>query len=286
MIGTSQASYGRGNLKVCRRGKKGSILQVDLSRPHVMNAFNDDVYEDLIDLMRDSAKDSSVSALVLTGTGDFFSSGADLKSGAFTPEPNGRQTLHKPAGRFMMAIIAYPKILAAAVQGPAIGIAVTLLMHCDLVHCTPKATFWAPFTRLALVPELCSSHTFMESMGLSKANELLLLGKKIDATTALNWNICSQIVRDADTSGDPFHPQSLASQMCQELDKRLLSLPNGDKTAQYFSTMIKGSHRKRMEQVCREELLKLDERFDTGQVQQAAKKLRIGGSRTGPRSKL
>jgi len=278
--------YGRGNLRVCRRGKKGSILLVALSRPHVMNAFNDDVYGDLIDIMRESTRDSSVSALVLTGTGEFFSSGADLKSGAFTPEETGRQTLYKPAGRFMMAIIAYPKILAAAVQGPAVGIAVTLLMHCDLVHCTPKATFWAPFTRLALVPELCSSHTFMESMGLSKANELLMLGKKIDAATALNWNMCSQIVQNADSSGDPFHPQSLASEMCKELDRRLLSLPNGEKTAQYFSTMIKGARRKRMEQVCREELLKLDERFDTGQVQEAAKKLKIGGSKKGPRGKL
>lgn len=307
--------FGRGTLKVCRRGR--SILLVALYRPSLFNAFNDDgkqrvhadvyakmaiattpsyfcfvllpaVYEDLIAIMNLVEHDISLSAIVLTGSGSYFSSGADLKNGNFTPERVGRKTRFKPAGRFMLALIRFPKILAAAVNGPAVGIAVTLLLHCDLVHCSDKAILWAPFTRLALVPELCSSQTFIESHGLSKANEMLLLGKKICALTAMDWNICSKVVKSHGTTSpdDPFMPDSLGSQMCKEIDRKLLSLPLGDKTAHYFVHFIKGARRERMEKVCLAELDKLDERFDTGQVQEAASNIRIGSKAGKQRSKL
>jgi peroxisomal 3,2-trans-enoyl-CoA isomerase len=283
---SSPTVFGRGTVRTCLRGSRNSIVLVALARPHVKNAFNNDVYEDLIEILHWTSRDPSVAAVVLTGSGSYFSSGADLKGGTFEPEPRGRQTIHKPAGRFMMSVIAYPKILAAAVNGPAVGIATTTLMHCDLVYCSPTATFWAPFTRLALVPELCSSATFMATMGLSKANELLLMGKKIDALTAVQWNLCSQIVRGVDVSGNPFHTESLASKMCRELDERLLSLPSGERTAEYFVQMVKGSRRTQLEKICREELHKLDERFDTGQVSEAASALKIGSQAKANRSRL
>ena len=279
-VGTKPMPFGRDNLKICRRGKGGAILLVALFRPRLMNAFSDDLYLDLVDLFHQSARDDSIAALVLTGAGSYFSSGADLKGNSFEPEIGGRKTLEKPSGRFMMALIEYPKVLAAAVQGPTVGIGATLLMHCDLVHFSPRATLWAPFTRLALVPELCSSATFRERMGMSKANELLLLGRRIDAKTAYDWNICSRVVPDNGNVEDPFDPRSLGSRLCKELDKRLLSLPMGKKTANYFAELIKGGQqRKRMQEVCRQELLKLDERFDTGQVKVAASQLAIGSQK-------
>jgi enoyl-CoA hydratase/carnithine racemase len=286
-IADTPEPFGSGNLYTCRRGKKRSIVLASLFRPKTRNAFNDDLYEDLIQLLQSTAADPSVSAVVLTGVGSFFSSGADLRDGKFVPESGaGRETIKKPAGRFMMALIAYPKVLCAAVQGPAVGIGVTLLLHCDIVHCSPTASFWAPFTRLALVPELCSSVTFLETMGLSKANELLLLGKRIDAKKALDWNLCSEIVTDCDVSGDPFHSNSLASRMCNEIDRCLLSLPVGNTTADVFVSFVKGARRQRLERVCQAELLKLDERFNTGQVMEAASQIQIGSQKTHPRSKL
>eukprot|EP00541_Cyclophora_tenuis_P006338 CAMPEP_0116573678 /NCGR_PEP_ID=MMETSP0397-20121206/18930_1 /TAXON_ID=216820 /ORGANISM="Cyclophora tenuis, Strain ECT3854" /LENGTH=243 /DNA_ID=CAMNT_0004102275 /DNA_START=23 /DNA_END=751 /DNA_ORIENTATION=+ len=226
-------SFGRGTVRICRRGTGNDIVVVALWRPRVKNAVNDDMYLDMIDILAQSSHDSSITAIVLTGAESYFSSGADLKDGNFESEDGrGRDTLHRPAGRFMMALLAFPKVIVAAVQGPAVGIGFTLLLHCDLCLCTEQATFWAPFTRIALVPELCSSATFIETIGLSKANELLLLGKKIDAKTALDWNICSQIVGGCDQSGNPFHENSLASVACQQLDRHLLSLPLGGKTSQ------------------------------------------------------
>jgi peroxisomal 3,2-trans-enoyl-CoA isomerase len=280
--GNTPVFFGRGTLKICRRGKERSILLVALHRPRSMNAFNDDMYEDLIDLMNATIEDDSIAAIVLTGTGEYFSSGADLKNGNFHPEAGGRRTLQKPAGRFMMALIAYPKIIAAAVQGPAVGIAVTLLMHCDLVHASKVATFWAPFTRLALVPELCSSVTFRESMGLSKANELLLLGKKIDAATAFNYNIASRVVDQSTNPNDKTSFDStnnVVENLCTELDRSLLSLPLGARTSSYFVNLIRGGHRKEiLQEVCRRELVRLDERFDNGDTLEAARSLKIGSN--------
>ena len=132
-----------------------------------MNAFNNDLFQDLIDLMNDTARDERVAALVITGTGKFCSSGADLKNSQllFQQPPNEHQTHLAPPRRFMLTLLEYPKIIAAAVNGPAVGIACIMLLHFYLVHCRPNATFWAPLTRLALVPELCSSVTFRETMG-------------------------------------------------------------------------------------------------------------------------
>jgi enoyl-CoA hydratase/carnithine racemase len=282
-IGSTPVKFARGNLLVCRCCQR--ILLVAFSRPPV-NAFDDHLYEDLIDLFQYASTDPTVSAIVLTGDGLYFSAGADVKQFNMESSSNKNgQMLHTPAGRFMMALLSFPKILGAAVQGPAVGIGVTLLMHCDLVHCSENATFWVPFTRLALVPELCSSFTFTETMGLSKANELLLLGEKIDAKKAVEWNICSKVVSDCDMSGDPFHPQSLASLLCNTIDERLLSLPHGPKTADYFVSLVRGKRRRRLEQVCREELVKLDERFAANHVQEAAFKLQLDLKRE-PRSKL
>ena len=219
----------------CQKYK--SILVVALSRKRKRNAFSDGLYNDLISVLKKSSIDPSITVLLLTGDGSYFSSGADLTDPVnnFKPDEDGitsRNTLGRPAGQFMMEVLKYPKVLVAAVNGPAVGIGVTLLLHCDLVYLSSKATLWAPFTRLALVPELCSSVTFMERCGMSKANELLLLGSKIDARTAEKWNLCSYVVDDSeDFIDDPFHAQNIASKVCRMIAEKLLSLPLADDTA-------------------------------------------------------
>lgn len=136
------------------------MLLVALWRPRVKNAFSDDLYLDLIDVFSAATTDPTLSAVVLTGTESYFSSGADLKQNMMPEDGKGRETINRPAGRFMMALLAFPKVIAAAVQGPAVGIGVTLLLHCDLCLCTQQATFWAPFTRLALGTRHCPTCLF------------------------------------------------------------------------------------------------------------------------------
>eukprot|EP00814_Leptocylindrus_danicus_P004306 CAMPEP_0116012054 /NCGR_PEP_ID=MMETSP0321-20121206/4910_1 /TAXON_ID=163516 /ORGANISM="Leptocylindrus danicus var. danicus, Strain B650" /LENGTH=278 /DNA_ID=CAMNT_0003481355 /DNA_START=51 /DNA_END=887 /DNA_ORIENTATION=+ len=268
-----------------RMEKRGAILLVALSRTNKHNAVNDELYTDLANMLDESAKDDSITAVVLTGSGKYFSSGADLTDAksSFLPDEDGnsRDTLNKPAGQFMMAMFRFPKVLVAAVNGPAVGIAVTLLLHCDLVYCTPRVTLWAPFTRLALVPEFCSSVTFVERMGLPKANEMLLLGQKIDAATIERYNLCSAIINDSEDHhrGDPFHPQSIASIVCNKIEKNLLSLPLASETAGIFISLMRRRRQKYLEGVCKEELVKLDERFDRGDCLEAALKLNFGKSK-------
>lgn len=124
----------------------------------------------------------------------------------------------------------------------------------------------------------------IETMGLSKANEMLLLGKKIDATTALAWNVVSQVIEISpgdDCYSNPFAfsgSKSLAIQMCDQLQQHLLSLPLGSTTtSQLFVSMMRGSRRNRLIQVCQEELRLLNERFQRGDVLQAVSELSFGG---------
>lgn len=230
-----------------------------------MHSLTDDTYFDLLDAMSASITDESVAAFVLASSGRFFSSGNDLSSfGRSTDEPPKQQP--SPASRFMYALIEYPKLLACAVQGPAVGIATTMLPHFDLVFASSRATFWTPFTRIAVVPEMCSSVTFRELMGVSKANELLLLGRTIDAKTAYEWNMISRVIPEPIPT-TKSNPLWLAEKLCSTLDENLLSLPLGDRTASYFVKLVRSSGRKEyLANICRTELKQLEERFLSGQV--------------------
>lgn len=103
---------------------------------------------------------------------------------------------------------------------------------------------------------------------------MLLLGKQIDAQTAVQWNICSRSIRGTNTQ-DPFHSNSLATHMANEIYERLLNLPFGNETVKVFVKLIRGQRQARMQHVCREELVKFDERFNSGKVLEAAMQLNL-----------
>lgn len=116
-------------------------------------------------------------------------------------------------------------------------------------------------------------------MGLAKANNLLLLGKQINASEAVGYNICAEIVSECDQSGDPFQKNSIGSKMCNEIDEQLLSLPLGEKTSEIFVSMIRARRQKDLEALCKEELIKLDERIESGDILEAAMQLKFGVSK-------
>jgi Delta3-Delta2-enoyl-CoA isomerase len=263
-------------LRVKRLGSQKSIILCALNRPQVKNAFNDEQYRDLTMLLVAVERDESIHAIVLTGTGSYFSSGADLAS--FDLESEAK-TQDKPSGIFMLQLIHFTKLFCAAVNGPAIGIGVTLLLHCDLVYCTQDSTFWTPFTRIALVPEFCSSVLFPETMGLANANELLLMGRQIDAEQALRYNIVGKIIYDCSSIMDPFSKESIASFTCKEIDKKLLSLCHGDKTSRLFVSMVRGRRQKELEKICRFELNEIDKRIEKGDVLEATMDLMMKRSK-------
>ena len=94
--------------------RRGKVLIASVDRPEVRNAFNNDVYSDLTDVMHQVTADSSLVALILTGSGSFFSSGADLNTTPIDPKKHVKSILERPAGRFVMSLLAFPKIVVAA----------------------------------------------------------------------------------------------------------------------------------------------------------------------------
>ena len=103
-------------------------------------------YSELTRVLSEAKYDDSVLVLLLTGSGDYFSSGADV-SAIQKPEIDIRD---QPVSAFMWEIMHFPKPIIACVNGPAIGIGFTLLPHCDIVLCTENAYFWSPFARIAV----------------------------------------------------------------------------------------------------------------------------------------
>lgn len=147
-----------------RRYQHGKHMYVaELHRPPVKNAFNDAVYQQLIQAIDEYEANEDLHVLVITGHGDYFTSGADLQhafKGMNTEDEDAVLPSKGWPKKFMHAMLECKKVIAGAVNGRAIGIGVTLLLHCDFVFATENATFWTPFQRIGIVPEFASSYTF------------------------------------------------------------------------------------------------------------------------------
>jgi enoyl-CoA hydratase/carnithine racemase len=143
------------------------------------------------------AEDCSVKAAILTGSGSYYSSGGDFMDMG-TPDsflPAGISKLvadfnEKLFDRFL----DFPKPLLCAINGPAIGGAVTSAGLCDMVIASPSATFHTPFTELGLSPEGCSSLVFPQKLGEQNAHIILTEGRKVDAITAAEMGLVDELV--------------------------------------------------------------------------------------------
>ncbi|XP_060630746.1 enoyl-CoA delta isomerase 2-like isoform X2 [Anolis sagrei] len=178
---------------------KDNITKIVLNRPKVKNAINKKMYDEIIEALEEAAKDDSV-ITVVTGNGDFYSSGNDLNNYVdITPEEieTRAKESEKMLKSFVGNFIDFPKPLIAVVNGPAVGIAVTLLGLFDIVYASDRATFHTPFSSLGLSPEGCSSYTFPKIMGLSKATEMLLFNKKLTAAEACSWGLVTEVFPDS-----------------------------------------------------------------------------------------
>ncbi|CAL8399426.1 unnamed protein product [Arctogadus glacialis] len=175
------------------------ITTIMLNRPAKKNAITTELYTDIISALDQAAKDSSV-LTVITGAGDFYCSGNDLSNFTKIPE-GGIDALAKKSGdllrNYINAYIDFPKPLVAVVNGPAVGVSVTVLALFDLVYATDRATFHTPFSKLGQSPEGCSSYTFPLIMGPSKASEMLLFNKKLTATQACDQGLVTEVFPDA-----------------------------------------------------------------------------------------
>jgi peroxisomal 3,2-trans-enoyl-CoA isomerase len=182
---------------------KEGVALIKFTRPDRYNSFNRDQYEDIAKALEAVTRDDNAVCAVLTGSGKYYSSGNDMSSQTAasassesdSDDMEAKLTKMTEAGasRTVRALIEFPKPLFAAVNGPAIGFAVTTLALCDIVYCSDTATFNTPFMQFGFCAEGCSSLLLPEIMGTSRANEMLLLGKTFTAQEAHQTGLVSQV---------------------------------------------------------------------------------------------
>src|SRR3954464_3494798 len=172
-----------------------------LNRPEVLNAWNRQFGEDLLEAVQAAAGDDAVRAVVIRGAGRGFSSGADLRDmsgNEVTPEghPNVRKTLTERYHPIITGIREMPKPVLAAVHGPAVGIGLSLALAADLVVAAESAYFLLAFVNIGLVPDGGSSLFVPERIGFTRAIEMALLGERVPAPQALEWGLINRVYPD------------------------------------------------------------------------------------------
>ena len=173
---------------------KDRVRWVTIARPEKKNAITQVRYGAMAHALEGYGADGDLRALVFTGEGDMFTAGNDLMDFA------GSMNNHEVPGviRFLDAIRDCPKPLIAAVNGQAIGIGLTMLLHCDLVYTARSAMIGAPFVKLAVVPEAGSSLLLPKAVGMAVANDILLAGRALSGEEAVAHGLASRLFEDAE----------------------------------------------------------------------------------------
>jgi enoyl-CoA hydratase/carnithine racemase len=168
------------------------VLVVTLQRPDKKNALTGAMYNVLSDALDRAEADASVKVVLFQGDGDSFTAGNDLAD--FAAQSKSNSDDESPAFRFIKALGKASKPLVAAVQGNAVGVGTTMLLHCDLVYLAEGARLMTPFVNLALVPEAASSWLLPARVGHVRAYQMFALGEPMDAATAVASGLANAVV--------------------------------------------------------------------------------------------
>jgi 2-(1,2-epoxy-1,2-dihydrophenyl)acetyl-CoA isomerase len=179
--------------------RRGGAAKVELNRPERMNAWDAQLARDLLDALTGAAEDPGVRALMLTGAGRAFSSGADLKDSQGEGEAGPRDLYRVLTERYhpmILAVREMPKPVVAVVNGAAAGIGLSLALACDLIMAAESAYFLLAFINIGLVPDGGSSLLVPSRVGFARAAEMAMLGERIEARLAQEWGLINQVWPD------------------------------------------------------------------------------------------
>jgi len=175
------------------------VGRVTLNRPETLNAWTGEFGRELKQVVTGDAAEPSVRAVLVTGAGRGFSSGADLKEG-FDPADDGmpdvRRELHEVYHPIIAGIRRLEKPVVAAVNGPAVGIGASLAFACDLVLAAESAFFGLAFVNIGLMPNGGSTLFVPAAVGKARAFQMALLGERVPAERALEWGLVNRVVPD------------------------------------------------------------------------------------------
>ena len=173
---------------------ESGVLTISFNRPEKKNALTLAMYQAACDGIKRAENDSTIKVIVFTGVGDIFTSGNDISD--FLSVPPGAED--SPVVQFLLALSATDIPLLAAVNGSAVGIGTTMLMHCEKVYAVDTARFSTPFINLAVVPEAGSSMLMPKFLGYQRAARMLVFGESITAQEAKECGLASELC-DADS---------------------------------------------------------------------------------------
>jgi 2-(1,2-epoxy-1,2-dihydrophenyl)acetyl-CoA isomerase len=181
--------------------RDGAAVKIALNRPERMNAWSEGLSQDLLAVLREVAADETVRAVMLTGNGRAFCSGADLKDGA-DDAVAGKLDTYTTLTRWYHPIVTtirqMPKPVLTAVNGPAAGAGLSLALAGDLVVAAESAYFMLAFVGIGLVPDGGASLFVPSRVGFARAAEMAMLGERVSAAKAVDWGLINSAWPDAE----------------------------------------------------------------------------------------
>lgn len=183
----------------------GAVGRITLNRPETLNAWTEQFGHELSEVVNERAADPSVRAVLVTGAGRGFSSGADLKAG-FSPHPDDnlpdvRKELIDVYHPVIVGIRTLPKPVVAAVNGAAVGIGCSLALACDIVLAAESAFFGLAFVNIGLMPDGGSTLFVPAAVGKARAFQMAMLGERVPAAQALEWGLVNEVHPDDTLTG-------------------------------------------------------------------------------------
>lgn len=178
----------------------GAVGRITLNRPQTLNAWTAEFGHELGQVIAGEAADESVRAVLVTGAGRGFSSGADLKAGFDAHPEDGMPDVQKELIDVYHPIITgvrrLEKPVVAAVNGPAVGIGCSLALACDLILAAESAYFGLAFVNIGLMPDGGSTLFVPAAVGKARAFQMALLGERVSSAEALDWGLVNRVCPD------------------------------------------------------------------------------------------
>jgi enoyl-CoA hydratase/carnithine racemase len=174
------------------------VLTLTLNRPDKKNALTRAMYQTLGDAIDAAAANAEVRCILIQAEGDVFTAGNDLADFAAFNRGDESAAPRSGGNPLLNALARTVTPVVAAVNGRAVGIGTTMLLHCDLVFVSEDAVLTTPFVNLALVPEAASSLTLPARIGHARAFSMFVLGEPVDARKAVEWGIANEVCPRAD----------------------------------------------------------------------------------------
>ncbi|KAH7371995.1 peroxisomal d3,d2-enoyl-CoA isomerase-like protein [Pyrenochaeta sp. MPI-SDFR-AT-0127] len=212
---------------------KGKIAIITLNVPKKLNSLDGALYYQLARAMHEIAARDEVYITVITGKGRYFSAGADVSFGS-TLDPNALDERQGWLKNFVSnnlhithAFYTHPKILVAALNGPAIGLSAALIAFSDFIYAAPHTFLLTPFSSIGLVSEGNASVAFVRRLGIAKANEALIMSKRITIEELVHTGFVNKVI-DAGNTKDADFSDRFLGEVLKEVDDRLGDHLNSD----------------------------------------------------------